>query len=163
MLSISSASRRSLLDFMVVELSAFYFDIRKDALYCDAPSSARRKAAAGRSCARCSIASTWLAPLLPFTTEEAWLDRHPDATSVHLEQFPEMPAEWRDDALAEKWRKIRTVRRVVTGALEIERREKRIGSSLEAAPIVHITDAELAAAHGWRRLGGNLHHQRHSR
>ena len=89
---------------------------------------------------------TWLAPMLPFTMEEAWLERYPDARSVHLEQFRTVPAEWKDTALAAKWRKVRQVRRVVTGALEIERREKRIGSSLEAAPVVHIADPELRAA-----------------
>ncbi len=137
---------RSVLDFMVVELSAFYFDIRKDTLYCDAPSSTRRKAALSvvRKLFDCTV--LWLAPLLPFTTEEAWLERHPDAVSVHLVQFPEVPSKWRDDALAAKWRKIRKVRRVVTGALEIERREKRIGSSLEAAPTVYVADAELLSA-----------------
>ncbi len=88
----------------------------------------------------------WLAPMLPFTMEEAWLDRHPDAQSVHLRQFPELPADWRDDALADKWRKVRQVRRVVTGALEIERAKKMIGSSLEAAPVVHITDPDLRAS-----------------
>jgi isoleucyl-tRNA synthetase len=91
---------------------------------------------------------TWLAPMLPFTMEEAWLSHKPDAESVHLEQFPEVPGAWRDEALAAKWKKIRTVRRVVTGALEIERREKRIGSSLEAAPVVHITDPALVEAVG---------------
>jgi isoleucyl-tRNA synthetase len=83
--------------------------------------------------------------MLPFTTEEAWLDRHPDAASVHLEQFPGIPADWRDDALASKWEKIRMVRRVVTGALEIERAKKTIGSSLEAAPVLHIADDALRA------------------
>ncbi|TIP29073.1 MAG: isoleucine--tRNA ligase, partial [Mesorhizobium sp.] len=65
---------RALLDFMVVELSAFYFDIRKDALYCDAPSSLRRKAAVQvvRHLFECLV--KWLAPMLPFTMEEAWLD-----------------------------------------------------------------------------------------
>jgi isoleucyl-tRNA synthetase len=84
--------------------------------------------------------------MLPFTMEEAWLDRYPPSPSVHLEQFRESPAGWKNDALAEKWRKVRQVRRVVTGALEIERAKKTIGSSLEAAPIVHITDPELRAA-----------------
>src|SRR5690606_15914729 len=87
-----------------------------------------------------------LAPMLPFTMEEAWLSRKPEAVSVHLEQFPAVPAEWRNDALQAKWEKIRDVRSVVTGALEIERREKRIGASLEAAPVVHIADPELIAA-----------------
>ncbi|SOC34981.1 Isoleucyl-tRNA synthetase [Rhizobium subbaraonis] len=137
---------RALIDFANVELSAFYFDVRKDALYCDAPSSLRRRAALAviRKLFDCLV--LWLAPMLPFTTEEAWLSRKPDAVSVHLEQFPEIAAECKNDALEQKWEKIRTVRTVVTGALEIERREKRIGSSLEAAPVVYVTDAELMAA-----------------
>ena len=137
---------RALIDFSNVELSAFYFDIRKDALYCDAPSSLRRRAALAviRKLFECLV--TWLAPMLPFTTEEAWLSLKPDAVSVHLEQFPAVPAEWRDDALEAKWEKIREVRSVVTGALEIERREKRIGASLEAAPVVHVADPELLKA-----------------
>jgi isoleucyl-tRNA synthetase len=81
--------------------------------------------------------------MLPFTMEEAWLDRYPDAASVHLEQFPAVPANWQDEALAGKWRRLRDVRRVVTGALEIERAAKSIGSSLEAAPVLHIADAGL--------------------
>jgi len=137
---------RSLMDFAVVELSAFYFDIRKDALYCDAPSSIRRKAALATVRHIFDRMVTWLAPMLPFTMEEAWLDRYPDAQSVHLEQFRAVPAEWRDDMLAAKWRKVRDVRRVVTGALELERADKRIGSSLEAAPVVHITDPALEEA-----------------
>ncbi|OBZ92779.1 isoleucine--tRNA ligase [Pararhizobium polonicum] len=137
---------RALIDFSNIELSAFYFDIRKDALYCDAPSSLRRRASLSviRKLFDCLV--TWLAPVLPFTTEEAWLSRDPSAVSVHLEQFPLVPGEWRDEALAEKWKKIRTVRKVVTGALEVERRDKRIGSSLEAAPVVHVGDADLLAA-----------------
>jgi isoleucyl-tRNA synthetase len=137
---------KALMDFMVVELSAFYFDIRKDSLYCDAPSSAKRKASMEvvRHLFNCLV--TWTAPLLPFTAEEAWLDRYKDRTSVHLEQFPDIPETWKNDELAEKWKKVRTVRRVVTGALELERAGKRIGSSLEAAPFVHITDKELRAA-----------------
>ncbi|MBA92512.1 MAG: isoleucine--tRNA ligase [Phyllobacteriaceae bacterium] len=137
---------RNLIDFMVIDLSAFYFDIRKDALYCDAPSSIRRKAALQVVRTVFDAVVKWLAPMLPFTTEEAWLDRNPDALSVHLEQFPAIPAEWKDENLAAKWKKVRQVRRVVTGALEIERREKRIGSSLEAAPFVHVTDPALREA-----------------
>jgi len=136
---------RALLDFAVVELSAFYFDIRKDALYCDAPSSLRRRAALQVVREIFDRLVTWLAPLLPFTMEESWLARHPQATSVHLEQFRPVGANWRDDALAGRWRDVKRVRRVVTGALEEERRAKHIGSSLEAAPVVHIEDADLAA------------------
>lgn len=137
---------RTLLDFMVVELSAFYFDIRKDALYCEAPSSVKRKASVQvvRHLFDCLV--KWLAPMLPFTMEEAWLDRHPDAVSVHLDQFPPIPSDWKNEALAEKWRKVRQVRRVVTGALEIARAQKVIGSSLEAVPVVMLDDAALEAA-----------------
>src|SRR6185436_6824001 len=108
--------------FMTTELSAFYFDIRKDALYCDPISSVTRKACLTvlDHLFRCTV--TWLAPMLPFTAEEAWLSRYPSADgSVHLELFPVIPAPWRNDALAEKWRKARMVRRVITGAIEIER------------------------------------------
>jgi len=131
--------------FMTVDLSAFYFDIRKDALYCDPYSSAKRKACLTvlDHLFRCTV--TWLAPMLCFTAEEAWLARDPAASSVHLESFPLVPSSWRADALAEKWRRLRDLRRVVTGALEIERAAKRIGSSLEAAPIVYVADPELFA------------------
>ncbi len=138
----------ALAQFMNTELSAFYFDIRKDALYCEAPSSLKRRAAL--TCVehifRC--VTVWLAPILVFTAEETWLARYGDdgKRSVHLELFPVVPAAWKDDALAEKWEKIRRVRSVVTGALEIERAKKTIGSSLEAAPVVHLRDDDLAAA-----------------
>ncbi|HEY6632942.1 MAG TPA: class I tRNA ligase family protein, partial [Rhizobiaceae bacterium] len=137
---------RALLDFMNVELSAFYFDIRKDALYCEGPSSLKRKASVQvvRHLFECLV--TWLAPMLPFTTEEAWLDRYPGKETVHLEQFPAVPAEWKNPSLEEKWEKVRNVRRVVTGALEIARAKKTIGSSLEAVPVVYLTDATLREA-----------------
>jgi isoleucyl-tRNA synthetase len=133
--------------FMTTDLSAFYFDIRKDALYCDPISSVTRKACLTVLDHLFRATVTWLAPMLPFTAEEAWLARYPsEQGSVHLELFPELPSAWRDDALAERWRKVRNVRRVVTGALEIERAHKRIGSSLEAAPVIYISDPELFAA-----------------
>lgn len=129
---------RTLLDFMVVELSAFYFDIRKDALYCDGPASLKRKASVQvvRHLFDCLV--KWLAPMLPFTMEEAWLDRHPDAVSLHLDQFPDVPKSWNNPELNEKWKAIKQVRRVVTGALEIARAQKVIGSSLEAVPVVYL-------------------------
>jgi isoleucyl-tRNA synthetase len=131
--------------FMTVDLSAFYFDIRKDALYCDPYSSLKRRACLAVLDHLFRATATWLAPMLSFTAEEAWLARDPAAASVHLESFPAAPASWRDDALAEKWRKLRNLRRVVTGALELERAAKRIGSSLEAAPMVYVADPELFA------------------
>ena len=130
--------------FMTSDLSAFYFDIRKDTLYCDPISSLARKACLTVLDQLFRATVAWLAPILCFTAEEAWLAHDPQATSVHLELFPDLPAEWRNDALAEKWRRVRNVRRVITGALELERASKRIGSSLEAAPVVYIADPELA-------------------
>ena len=132
--------------FMTVDLSAFYFDIRKDALYCDPYSSATRKACLTVLDLLFRATICWLAPMLCFTAEEAWLARDPAAQSVHLEPFPSIPSGWRDDALAEKWRKLRTIRRVVTGALEIERAQKRIGSALEAHPVIYVADPDLFAA-----------------
>jgi isoleucyl-tRNA synthetase len=138
----------ALLNFCVNDLSAFYFDIRKDALYCDPYDSVTRRAALTVLDHIFSALTAWLAPMLVFTMEEAWLNRFPggDDASVHLRQFPAIPRDWHDTALAEKWREVRQVRRVVTGALEIERKEGRIGSSLEAAPEIHVDDADLRAA-----------------
>jgi isoleucyl-tRNA synthetase len=91
--------------------------------------------------------TAWLAPILCFTAEEAWWARGTGPEeSVHLRPFPEVPQSWRDDDLAAKWAKLREVRRVVTGALEVERAEKRIGSSLQAHPVVYVEPAELRAA-----------------
>jgi isoleucyl-tRNA synthetase len=133
--------------FLTADLSAFYFDIRKDALYCDPISSVTRRACLTVLDQLFRATVTWLAPMLPFTAEEAWLARFPSTDgSVHLELFPELPAQWRNDALAEKWRKVRNVRRVITGAIEIERAHKRIGSALEAAPVVYVSDPDLFAA-----------------
>jgi isoleucyl-tRNA synthetase len=129
--------------FMTTDLSAFYFDIRKDALYCDPYTSVTRKACLTVLDHLFRATVTWLAPMLCFTAEEAWLARDPAAQSVHLEEFMTVPQSWRDDVLAEKWRKLRNVRRVVTGALELERAAKRIGSSLEAAPIIYVVDSDL--------------------
>ena len=133
-------------NFASNDLSAFYFDVRKDALYCDPISSVKRKGALTAVNYILDALVKWLSPILPFTAEESWLERHPKAISVHLELFPDLPADWLDDGLEARWEKIAKVRRVVTGALEIERREKRIGSSLEAAPTVYVGDPDLLAA-----------------
>jgi len=129
----------SLSAFMNTELSAFYFDIRKDTLYCDPPSSLARKAALTAIDIICDAILKWLAPVLSFTTEEAWRMYRPDAEpSVHLTLFPDGLENYRDDALSEKWLIIRAIRRVVTGALEVERAAKKIGSSLEASPVIYL-------------------------
>ncbi|HEX4160089.1 MAG TPA: isoleucine--tRNA ligase [Rhizomicrobium sp.] len=131
-----------LFNFCTNELSAFYFDIRKDSLYCDRADAPRRRAARTVMDETFRRVVTWLAPLLCFTMEEAWTRRYPDAgASVHLELFPETPAQWKNEAAIAKWNRIRALRRVVTGALEIARRDKVIGSSLEAAPVLFVTEA----------------------
>ncbi|MBM3589080.1 MAG: isoleucine--tRNA ligase [Alphaproteobacteria bacterium] len=141
--------------FCATDLSAFYFDIRKDSLYCDAPDVLRRRAA--RTVLdilhRCLCA--WFAPVLVFTAEEAWLARFPDeGGSVHLLDFPFVPEGWKDQALAAKWARLRELRRAVTAALERARVAQEIGSSLQAAPVLHAgaEDATLLTPELWAEL-----------
>ncbi len=134
---------RAIFEFATLDLSSFYFDIRKDALYCDGDTP-RRLAALTVLDHLYARLTTWLAPILPFTMEEVWLQRNGEETSVHLVDFPQTPDNWRDDALAARSETVRAVRRVVTGALEEQRTAKVIGSSLEAAPTVYLSP-ELAA------------------
>ncbi|MDJ0637557.1 MAG: isoleucine--tRNA ligase [Paracoccaceae bacterium] len=137
---------RAVFEFATVDLSSFYFDIRKDALYCDGPSD-RRNAARTVLDILFHRLTTWLAPVLVFTTEDVWLSRFPsDDQSVHLQDIPETPKDWLDEPLAQKWEGIRRTRRVVTAALEVQRQDKVIGASLEAAPVVHVEDAEVLAS-----------------
>jgi isoleucyl-tRNA synthetase len=129
--------------FATVDLSAFYFDIRKDVLYCDGDTPERRAARTVLDILFHRL-TTWLAPILTFTMEEVWLERYPgDESSVHLVDIPDTPADWRNDALAAKWTQIRRARRVVTAALEIQRTNKVIGASLEAAPTLFVTDSKV--------------------
>ena len=137
---------RPLTEFCQDELSSLFFDIRRDVLYCDRPDSVRRRAVRTVMQAVFERLTAWLSPLIPFTMEEAWATRYPDAASNCLRVIPETPAEWRDDAEAARWAKVQAVTSVVTGALEIERRDKRLGGPMEAAPLVHIADPELMAA-----------------
>ena len=134
---------RAIFEFATQDLSSFYFDVRKDALYCDGTSD-RQNAALTVLDHLYARLTTWLAPILPFTMEEVWLERNGADTSVHLVDFPETPGEWRNDALASRSDIVRAVRRVVTGALEEQRTAKVIGSSLEACPSVYLSE-ELAA------------------
>ena len=131
-------------NFCAMDLSAFYLDIRKDSLYCDRADSTRRRASRTVLNELFNCLTKWFAPFICFTAEEVWQTRYPNAGSVHLQLFPDIPGDWRDDRLARKWSKIRSVRRVVTGALEIERSEKRIGSSLQAHPVVYTTAENCA-------------------
>jgi isoleucyl-tRNA synthetase len=135
--------------FCAVDLSAFYFDIRKDALYCDPADAPRRRACRTVLDHAFACLTAWLAPILCFTTEEAWLCRAVESgakaeESVHLRLFPAVPGAWRDDALAAKWESIRIVRRAVTGAIEIDRAAKKLGASLQAHPLVYADNSTLA-------------------
>ncbi|MEM9263432.1 MAG: class I tRNA ligase family protein, partial [Pseudomonadota bacterium] len=138
---------RRCIEFSSLDLSAFYLDIRKDALYCDAPSSTRRRAARTVMQACFDRLTAWLAPICVFTTEEAWASRQGksvgEVPSVHLRQMPETPAEWSDDGLATKWEGLRNIRRVVTGALELARRNKEIGSSNQATVSLYLSSDDL--------------------
>jgi isoleucyl-tRNA synthetase len=99
--------------------------------------------------------TTWLAPLLPFTMEDVWLSRFPsEGDSIHLHDFPATPGDWLNPELAARMQTLRALRRVVTGALEVERRAKTIGASLEAAPIVHLpaTQATMISAEDFATL-----------
>ena len=156
-------------NFCTTDLSSVYFDIRKDALYCDAPSSLRRRAARTVLDHLFECLTAWLAPVMVFTMEEVWRTRHAgEGDSVHLRTFPELPSSWQDPALAAKWQRLRDLRRVITGALEVARRDKIIGSSLEAAPTLHAQSAddatllqgldlaEIAITSGARVAGGDI-------
>lgn len=131
--------------FCTTDLSAFYFDIRKDSLYCDAPSAPTRRACRSFLDILFRCLTTWLAPALPFTTEEAWMSRYGAAASVHLEAFELAPQAWCDEALAERFAKIRVQRGVITGAIEKMRAEKQIGSSLQARAVLSAKAKALCA------------------
>ena len=120
-------------NFCATDLSAFYFDVRKDAIYCDRPDSLRRRAARTVLDHLHRCLTTWLAPVLCFTAEEAWCARFGEQDSVHLQLFPTLPAEWRDDALAARWETIRAIRRRITVPIEEARRANTLGSSLQAS------------------------------
>jgi len=133
-------------EFCNAELSSLYFDVRKDSLYCDKPTDPKRRAARTVMDAVFERLTAWLSPLMPFTMEEAWTTRYPEAGSNCLRVIPETPDAWLNPDEADRWDKVQAVTRVVTGALEVERREKRIGGALDAAPRVYIADPHLMAA-----------------
>jgi isoleucyl-tRNA synthetase len=123
------------------DLSAFFFDIRKDSLYCDAPDAPKRRAYRTVLDTVFHALVRWMSPILCFTCEEVWGTRFPEAGSVHLLEWPEVDAGWRDEALSAKWDVIRSTRERVTECIEPLRRDKAIGSSLEAR--VLYPDLEL--------------------
>ncbi len=136
-------------DFCNEDLSAFYFDIRKDRLYCDRPDLFERRATRTVMAEILNSLTAWLAPILAFTAEEAWQARpagvFEDVESVHLRTFPEMPAHFKNDELAEKWEKVKATRKKVLEAIEPLRAQKIVASSLEAQPTVTLDAADLKA------------------
>jgi len=141
-------------NFCATDLSAFYFDIRKDALYCDRPDSLRRRAARTVLDHIHRCLTTWLAPVLCFTAEEAWCARFGEDSSVHLQLFPTMPHEWRDDRLAARWEQIRAIRRRITIPIEEARGAKTIGASLQANVRLKLApdEAELLSDPEWAEV-----------
>ncbi|WP_265564477.1 isoleucine--tRNA ligase [Sphingomicrobium arenosum] len=128
---------RTLVDFAQDDLSSFFFDIRKDRLYCDVNAETGEQTAT-RAAYRTVLdvlfhsLTRWLSPILVFTAEEAWTTRYPDGGSVHTLLWPEIEDGWKDEALAARWTLIRQTRSTVTKSLEEKRRAKEIGSSLQA-------------------------------
>ncbi|EKM99307.1 isoleucine--tRNA ligase [Acidocella sp. MX-AZ02] len=138
--------------FCATDLSAFYFDIRKDSLYCDAPSAATRRACRSFLDILFRCLTTWLAPALPFTAEEAWMARYGAEASVHLEAFEEAPGAWRNEALAEGFAQIRAVRGEVTGAIEKMRAAKEVGSSLQTVALLPTPASALGSEAFWAEI-----------
>jgi isoleucyl-tRNA synthetase len=138
--------------FCAADLSAFWFDVRKDALYCDRTDSPRRRAVRTVLDVLHRTLTTWLAPVLVFTADEAWQARFGDGACVHLQDFAPVDAAWRDDALAARWARVRALRDQVNAALEAERAAKRIGKSLEASVSLPAAQAEGLSEAAWAEL-----------
>jgi isoleucyl-tRNA synthetase len=130
--------------FCTQDLSSFYFDIRKDVLYCESPESIKRKATLTLLDLLFYRLTTWFAPIMPFTMEEVFLERFPnEESSIHLLDMPVSLKKWENIEEEEKWLQIRQVRKVVTGGIEVLRKEKAIGSSLEVFSRIFIKDEKL--------------------
>ncbi len=135
---------KELLNFCSLDLSAFYFDIRKDTLYCDEVKSFKRKACINLLGLILDILLKWFAPILSFTTEEVFqiLNREKN-TSIHLEAFPDVPPKWENAKLFQKWNELKKIRDVVNAAIEVKRSNKDIGSSLEAEVQIYLSEEYL--------------------
>jgi len=131
---------RALTDFCNNDLSAFFFDIRKDSLYCDAPSDPKRRAYRTVLDTLFHALVRYAAPILCFTAEEVWGTRFPDAGSVHLLEWPGIDSAWADGRLAAQWAELRSLRQIVSAEVEPKRRDKEIGSSLEAKVVIGLPD-----------------------
>jgi isoleucyl-tRNA synthetase len=135
---------RLLSDFANNDLSAFFFDIRKDCLYCDAETSLKRRAYRTVLDILFHTMVRYAAPVLVFTAEEVWGTRFPDADSVHLLEWPEVDAEWTNNTLADRFQALRLARSLVFQRLEMARNEKQIRSGLEANLLLYLTSEDMA-------------------
>ena len=136
---------RALFDFANSDLSAFFFDIRKDCLYCDAKADPKRRAYRTVLDTLFHALVRYAAPIIPFTAEEVWQSRYPNAEeSVHFLEWPLVDADWTDEGLDAKWDELRNQRDQVNEAIEPLRREKVIRSSLEA----DVTMGQLVPSDG---------------
>jgi len=135
---------KELINFCSLDLSAFYFDIRKDILYCDGLKSEKRKICINLLSLILDILLKWFAPILSFTTEEIFQIVNPEKkSSIHLESFPKIPSNWEDKKLSEKWEKLKIIRSVVNTGIEVKRSNKDIGSSLEANIEIYLNKEYL--------------------
>ncbi len=141
---------RDLVNFCSLELSAFYFDIRKDVLYCDSKLSSKRKACINLLGLILDMLLKWFAPILSFTTEEIFqILNQGQSSSIHLQKFPKVPQMWENEKLFKKWEKFKIIRKVVNAAMEVKRANKDIGSSLEADVQVYLKGDYLKVAKGF--------------
>ena len=132
---------KELLNFCTVDLSAFYFDIRKDSLYCDKIDSPKRKSTIIFLNIILEILLKWFAPILSFTTEEIYsLLKINSNKSIHLENFPKIPSKWNNQDLEVKWNELIKIREICNSSIELKRASKEIGSSLEANLIIYLNE-----------------------
>jgi isoleucyl-tRNA synthetase len=129
---------KELLNFCTVDLSAFYFDIRKDALYCDQINSKKRKSCIIVLNIILDSLLKWFAPILSFTTEEIFILMNKDKKSIHLEKFIEIPKNYSNLVLEKKWIELKKIRDICNISIEAKRATKEIGSSLEANLIINL-------------------------
>ena len=131
---------KDLLNFCTVDLSSFYFDIRKDTLYCEPLNSEKRKCCIRLLNIILGCLLKWFAPILTFTTEEIFKIISENEKSIHLQTFPQVPEQWSNNTLAEKWKELISIRNMCNISIEQKRSEKVIGSSLEAKLEIKMND-----------------------
>ena len=135
---------KALFEFCSVDLSAFYFDISKDALYCEGKNSKKRKAKTTILFYLYDFLASWYSPILCHTMEEVWkLFKTQNCESVHLKPYPSINEKWKDDDLLRKWDKLKLIRKAVNSLIEKARSEKKIGSSLELEVYIDTADKEV--------------------